>query len=394
MRIAGVICECNPPHAGHLYLLERARQDGAELVICVMSGCFVQRGEAAVADAYARAEILVRSGADVVVELPMPYAASSAEFFGGAGVDILCRLGITELWFGSETGDLSSLEVLSVLAESEAFVNRDRARCTEGMGTAQAYFETLSELSGGRSPLSPNDILALSYLRALRRHGGHACPRAIRRLGSGYREGTITQDAYPSATALRLVWECEGVEAMAAHLPAVAAEVIEKEARAGRAPARLDLAERWILGSLRLADERALSALAGLGGGLAGRLVKAARRATDLAELMALCATKAYPDATVRRAILYALLGVKGEDLLVPVSYVRLLAANKAGCEHLASVRRTDAIRVVTRRGDLPDDSAAMRQRELEERTLRLYTMMMPHGGTEERLLCQKPLIF
>ena len=394
MRIAGIICECNPPHAGHFYLLEQARHDGADVVLCLMSGCFVQRGEAAVLDAYARAEILMGAGADAVFELPMPYSASSAEYFGGAGVDILKRLGITELWFGSESGELTQLMPLSELAETEAFVARYRAHCASGMGTAQAYFQTLTELGGEDAKLSPNDILALSYLRAIKRTGGDIRPVAIKRMGSGYHERTVQSEAFPSATALRLLWTQKGAEAVLEYLPQKTAEILQRETVAGRAPARLECAERMILGSLRLADAKALSSLAGLGGGLASRLVKASRTAANFEELMRLLATKTYPDAALRRAILYALLGVTEEDLRAPAAYVRLLAANARGCEQLAAVRRTGEICVVTRMGDLPSLECAERQLAIEEKALLLYTMMLPAVAGEKRLLCHPPLIF
>ena len=148
MRSVGIICECNPFHGGHQYLIDRAREGGADAIVCVMSGNFVQRGEAAVLSPHARAEIVVSSGADAVVELPFPYAASSAEFFGRAGVEILSRLGVDEVWFGSETGDLSLLSRYAEVADSAEFqAAYAEASLREG-GTASAYFALLSELSG------------------------------------------------------------------------------------------------------------------------------------------------------------------------------------------------------------------------------------------------------
>ena len=109
MRTAGIVCECNPFHAGHGYLFSAARASGVDAVIAVMSGCFTQRGEAAVADPISRARILLLGGADAVLELPYPFCSSSAEYFSRAGVEILDRLGVDELWFGSECGDLDRL---------------------------------------------------------------------------------------------------------------------------------------------------------------------------------------------------------------------------------------------------------------------------------------------
>ena len=147
MKTVGIICECNPYHGGHEYLIKCARESGADAIVCVMSGNFVQRGEAAVLSPHARAEILVRSGADAVVELPFPYAASSAEFFGRAGVEILSRLGIDEVWFGSETGDLSILSRYAEVADSEEFQAAYTAATEGESGTASAYFSLLSKMA-------------------------------------------------------------------------------------------------------------------------------------------------------------------------------------------------------------------------------------------------------
>ena len=101
MKTAGIICECNPPHAGHAYLIRQAK-NSSDCVVCLMSGPFVQRGDAAVLSPRARARMLLEMGADAVLELPFPYAASSAESFAAAGVSILSRLRVDTLWFGSE----------------------------------------------------------------------------------------------------------------------------------------------------------------------------------------------------------------------------------------------------------------------------------------------------
>ena len=393
LKTVGVICECNPPHGGHLYLLECARRAGADRILCVMSGCFVQRGEAAVADAYARAEILVREGADAVVELPAPYAFASAEYFGMAGVDILDRLGCDEIWFGSETGDVSSLLSLCEIAKGEEFAALYREKCAKGLGTAQAYFETLSELGGKGAALSPNDILALSYLRALLRLDSSMRPVAIRRVGSGYSEKTVARESFPSATALRLLWETEGIDALRPHLTEAAWEVLLRESEAGRAPASLSLAERLIIGELRLADTARLSSLAHLGGGLSGRLSHAARDADSLASMISLAASKTYPDAGVRRAILYALLGIEKKDLEARAAYVRLLAANGAGRDAVAAARKKGSLPILARYGDVARVAGAERQGEIEERTVRLYSLMLPRVESAKRLLCHSPVI-
>jgi len=392
MKTAGIICECNPLHAGHLHLMDAARRGGADAIVCVMSGCFVQRGEAAIADPYARAEILVRAGADAVVELPFPFSASSAEFFGAAGVDILSRLGVDELWFGSECGDLNLLSRMARVADDPAFVARYSETVQGNGGTARAYFDCMKAFCG-EDACSPNDILALSYLRAIEKCGSSMRPVTIRRVGSGYSETELTNGAFPSATALRRVWREDGLDAIVPFLPDVCASVLQRESTARRAPADLRYAERLILGILRTLSADTSENYEGLGGGLAGRLQSVANDAHSLDELLALAATKKYPDARLRRGILAATIGVTPLDVRAKASYVRLLAANKNGCAYLAQLRRAPKITVVTRQGDLPTDTASERQHLIEMREKSLYSLCLPNTGVARELYCRAPVI-
>ena len=374
--------------------MRQARESGADAIVCVMSGNFVQRGEAAVLSPHARAEILVSSGADAVVELPFPYAASSAEFFGRAGVEILERLGVDEVWFGSETGDLSVLSRYAEVADSAEF-QAAYAEATEGEGgTASAYFSLLSKMANDKNAAcAPNDILAISYLRAIRKLGAKIRPVTIKREGSGYNENELVMGVFPSATALRRAWEENEIEAIMPYLPGVCGEVSRREGRAQTAPATLKNAERLVLGMLTLTPQKELEAYAGLGGGLAGRICDAARKASTLDEFWALCATKKYPDARIRRGVLSALLRATEEDWRAPVSYVRLLAANAKGRAFLSSVRRKSDLCVLTRQTNLPDTPEAARQFELESASAALYSKCLPKSTAADEQLRRPPVI-
>ena len=394
MKTIGIICECNPFHGGHQYLIEQARASGAEAIIAVMSGNFVQRGEAAVLSPHARAEILVSGGADAVVELPFPYAASSAEFFGRAGVEILERLGVDEIWFGSETGDLNLLSRYAEVAESAAFqAAYTEASLHEG-GTASTYFSLLAKAAKDKNAVcAPNDILAISYLRAIRKLGAKIRPVTIKREGSGYSEKEIIEGNFPSATALRRAWEEKNFASVMPYLPDVCGEVSRREEKAKRAPATLRNAERLILGMLSLTPAKELEPYVGLGGGLAGRICDAAKKAETLDEFWGLCATKKYPDARIRRGVLCALLRVTDKDWRAPVSYVRLFAANEVGRAFLSSVRRESDLAVVTRQTDLPATPEAERQFELESASAALYSKCLPRPVAADEQLRRPPVI-
>lgn len=392
MKTGAVICECNPPHGGHAYLLEQVKK-ASDCVVALMSGPFVQRGEAAILSPAARAEILLGMGADLVLELPFPYAAASAEAFGAAGVSILSGLGATDLWFGSERGDLDRLSRLAATAGSPAFRAEYAKRSGEGnTGTAALYFQLLSDFCGLSEPLLPNDILAISYLRAIGEQQSDLIPHAVKRVGADDRDLALNAKAIPSAAALRKAIFEGKTDTITAFLPDFEQKIIQKEQAAGRFPASLNAAAPALLWGLRGADPAAFETIAEAGGGVGNRLQAAANEAADLDSLFSLAATKKYPNARLRRALLFLLTGVQKDDLSAPPAYVRLLAANERGRAFLSSVRKTADLPVVTANAGVPDFPAARRQSALAKKALSLYALCLPCPASPAALLRQNPI--
>ncbi len=380
MRTAGIICECNPLHAGHLRLVQAARNAGADCVVGVMSACFVQRGDVAVAEPYARAEALIACGFDAVLALPFPYSSASAEIFGRAGVEILSRLEVDEIWFGSECGDIKFLKRAAVIAESAEFQS-EYAKSEEQRetGTAKGYFSLLEKHLGRDGiALSSNDILALSYLRAILQRNAAIEPHTIRREGDAYSESALTGAEFPSATALRNAWGAQGLESIRSSLPPACHRILEREEAKGRAPASLSRLGAVILAKLRTASPESPDTVAEFGGGLGARLASIADEAATLEELLSRAATKKYPDARIRRALIFSLCDVTWEHLRRPIAYVRLLAANDAGCRFLASVRKSADLPIVTKYADLPHTPNALEQLSMEERAWSLFSLSTP----------------
>ena len=395
-RAAAVICECNPPHAGHARVIAAAKED-AGLAVCLLSGPFVQRGEAAVLTPRARAEILLGMGADLVLELPFPYAAAGAETFAAAGVSILSRLGATDLWFGSERGALPLLSRLAETADNPAFQAQYAAKVSgSAAGTAALWSETLSDLCGLKDPLSPNDLLAVSYLRAIAAQGSGLAPHALKRTGDGEERASLPaadRGTIPSAAALRKAVFAGNLQSVYAFLPDFEQAVLERERAAGRFPLSLDFAAPALLSHLRLADPAALDEVPDLSGGLGRRIRAAANEAVSLSDLLARAATKKYPTARLRRGLLFSLLGVARSDLSSPPAYVRLLAANAAGMSFLASVRKTASIPMVTANAGIPKTGAARRQAELSRRALSLFALCFPAPVSPADLLRAGPYL-
>ena len=210
MKAVGIIAEYNPFHKGHQFHLSRARElTGADYVIVVMSGNYVQRGTPAMFDKYTRAEAALRSGADLVLELPVSVATGSAEYFASGAVKMLADTGIvTDLCFGSECGSLIELQKLAdILAEEpEDYQSLLRKYLKEGMSfpaaRAHAMKDYAPELASDLLD-TPNNLLGLEYLKALKRLHSTILPHTIQREGNAYHDITVTDGRSASASGIR-----------------------------------------------------------------------------------------------------------------------------------------------------------------------------------------------
>lgn len=378
MKSAGILCECDPCHKGHEYLIKTAKENGADVVVCLLSGAFTERGDAAFFDPRTRAEALLCAGADLVLEFPFPYSAAGAEFFAAAAVDCFSRLGVDEMWFGSESGDLAALSRLAKAANDPEFLN-DYAAANES-GSADAYFSLLAKHAGYNGNILPNDILAIQYLAAIAKSGAPITPHAVRRLGDMHDSLTLTGNGFPSASALRQAIAKGTLSGLSLHLPSGSLPILQRALDEGLAPADLSRAETFLLGRLRTLKKEEIATVAGLSGGLGERLAAAAKEATTLAELTQKVATKKFTDARIRRSILFAAIGVTDDDLRAPVAYLRLLAADERGRTLLALLRKKNGLPIVTKQRELPQGPS--RRRELEEAAYALYTLALssPRG--------------
>ncbi len=408
MRVAGVVCEFNPFHAGHAYLLARMREtvgDGG-IVLCAMSGRFVQRGTPAMADPYLRAHTALVGGADLVVELPFPWSAGSAEAFAAAGVHLLVGMGADTVAFGSECGYESLLRRAAEAVMAPDFGERYAALCRDGVGTAAAYATALRAGLGNDIPAdfpSSNDFLGIAYLCALEKirqmTGNAPAVTVVRREGAGYRDDILATTGYPSATALRrlIIEAADDPITLAAMLegtmPAESLAILLAAIERGEAPVIGDRLLPFFHAYYRLQAGEAVESYAECGGGLAGQMVRcAAESATPEAFFEAL-RSRRYTDARLRRALLYGALGVTREDLRAMPTYALLLGATERGRAYLKARQKAQedggGIRVVTKPADAPEG----RQRTLMSCADALYTLCSPISGPSGALMKKSPII-
>jgi len=203
MKIAGIICEYNPLHLGHTGHMEKTRLAlGADCaIVCVMSGNFVQRGDFAIFNKNARAKAAIQCGADLVIELPLPYALSSAEGFAGAGVYLLDRLGVCDyITFGSESGDIGALTDAAVAIVSKKAETLTKEWLDKGLSYAAAQQKAADAVLGARSEVFkyPNNLLGIEYLKAITAYESSLKPITVKRTGDEH-----DSDAGLSAFVLR-----------------------------------------------------------------------------------------------------------------------------------------------------------------------------------------------
>lgn len=333
MQIA-IIAEYNPLHKGHLYQLDTLRKTfGDACITVILGGTFSQRGEPYVAPPYIRAEAAVRSGADLVLELPFPFSAAPASTFARAGVEIAAGFGADMLAFGSECGSIEMLtkmrdrldgedlqQKVSTYMQKEEFVS---------LGKTRIYALAYRELYGENGAETPNDILAVEYLRAIRRANAAIAPYTVQRIGD-YKSG---EGGFPSASTLRTLFASGGFDAIARELPKAAEHVFRSAHKAGLFGTNIEKLSSAVLLKLHSAQNASVAYSAN---GLQARLCAAAREVNSIQALRNAAATKRYTDAEIARAILYALLDVTAEKLEAPVRYTKLLAMNARGREVLA----------------------------------------------------------
>lgn len=395
-KTVGIICEYNPFHSGHRYQIEEVRSLGFDRIVCVMSGNSVQRGEFAITDKYTRAEMAVNGGADLVLELPFPYSSSSAEFFALAGVRILENAGVDAICFGSECGDIDKLRKAANVCESEGFADNYKELISRGMGATKAFFEAYECISKEKLPGGANDILAIAYLRALKKEHSQIEPIAIKRKGSDYRDTSIEKlDEHPSATMLRNCLLKSGIDDnFGKNVPEKTFDALKKAVDCGKAPVKMSNLDSAIIASFRLFDFEKLENIADVGGGLGRKILSAAHDAVTYEELVYSAAGKHYTEARVRRAILNILIGVSSDDLKAYPAYTTVLGFNDIGREILSELRKKERIPFITKPADavaLGDE--AKRQKELSDRCDSLFTLALPLKSVSAEYVKRSPFI-
>lgn len=333
MKLAGIISEYNPFHNGHLFHIEQTRKSGATHIVCAMSGNFVQRGECAVVEKWSRAKAAVLSGADLVVEIPTPWACSGAENFARGGVSILSALGIDFLSFGCETEEIELLESAAAAVDSPKISPLLQALVSAGKTYPAALQESI-EAEFGKSVAgvlsSPNNTLAVEYIRQRKKLHGNFELLAVKRTVAEHDDERLPGGGIASASALRKLTQ---TEKMKAYVPDAMLAEIEAKEKDGLFPAKTENADRAVLALLRLMSLEEMKSFVPDENGLAERIYSASRSAQSILELVSRVKVKCYTESAVRRAVLSCFLKIPKELSKGQPPYIKVLAANSKGFE-------------------------------------------------------------
>ena len=372
MKTAGIIAEYNPFHKGHEYQFKRIREDfGADWIIAAISGDFVQRGEPAVFDKYTRTSMALSCGADLVVELPVSFATGSAEDFASCGVSLFDHLGIIDLLcFGSEAGDLESLNKIAELLanEPENYKLALKASLKKGLSFPAARENALKETLSlpDTSPLStPNNILGVEYLKALKKRKSSIKPVTIKRFGQGYHDTEIPEgQSFASASFLRKYLrdhletfsENELLDSgLASQIPVPALKALSQEnALKGPVfPEDLTLPLQYRLLQAKACQED-LCQYADMSPELADRLSPFILSPTDFSRRIEQLKTKQYTYTRISRALLHLILGITKEEVSSQkqsdyVSYVRILGFRQSAAPLLNILKKQSCLPLITK---------------------------------------------
>ena len=365
-KVDGITAEYDPFHNGHAYQLAAVREQiSPAAVVCVMSGNFTQRGEPAVLDKWARARIAVEQGADLVFELPFPYACSRAEMFARGAVDILASAGVTHISFGCEAEHPAELQRLAVLQadrehQMETMIRehmKDGCSRAKGLELAsrELFGEELSDLL-----LSPNNILALEYLKRMRwwekNRGVVIDPVPILRRGSGYRDADAAA-GFAGASAIRQMIEDEktGRRSIDRYLPYDSGAIPWMDLPR----ARQEL-YRHVRGIILRSTAQQLSQIYCVGEGMEHRLIREARKNETFESFLTSMVSRRYTASAIRRILVYILMNI--EEMPACEPYGRVLAADSAGRRLLRRISDEETMPVIANGNRLTDLQESIRR--------------------------------
>ena len=420
MRIAGIIAEYNPFHRGHEYQIRYTKEKlGADYVIIAMSGDYVQRGTPALLPKHTRAEMALRCGADLVLEMPVSVSTASAEAFAMGGVSLLDNLSVVDmLCFGSEAGEISALKELAeiLVEEPEEYKILLKSFLSQGLSFPAARSQALTEyfknprnfcgddFDGVLTPLlnevtqilnTPNNILGIEYCKALLRLNSRIRPVTVRREGMGYHETSVhsetvtdfpsnqknNSDFFASATAIRnlVTQNVPDLNALRSQIPEEAFPVLQKSLSSGEFLTESSL-DPILSYCLMKENTESLSSYMDVSESLARRIINQQNLLQTFSQSVSVLKTRELTQTRIQRALLHIILNIHTAPTRIP--FARVLGFRKESSELLSQIKRHSQIPLITKLSDV--------QKLQDQEAERILSETVFASNLYEKLLCIK----
>lgn len=382
MQVTAVIAEYNPFHNGHKYHIEQTwKKTDNSFIMAIMSGNFVQRGEPALLDKRERAKIALMNGADLVVELPVPWATASAERFARGAVYIAHQAGIVDnLSFGCEDDDIIVLQQIARIANDKVYSREIKNYYDEHMCSyPEARAAVISKVLGydcSEIMMKPNNILAIEYLKALMSFKSDIRPVGIQRNSTGHDSSLITGNITSAMNIRNLV---KTNKDYANFVPKNSLRIFEENIEKGTFPALYSNLETAVLAHLRKMQPSDFLGVPDVAEGIEHRIIDAVKTSVSLGEIFDKVKTKRYAHARIRRIILSSFLGITTEDVVSLPPYIRVLGLNDNGRMMLKEMKNKYFVPVIMKYGDVKFlDDSAKRVFAIESTATDLYNLSLP----------------
>lgn len=352
-KVLGIIAEYNPFHNGHLYHLEQAKKSTkSSYTVAIISGNFTQRGGCSLFDKWTKAKVALQSGIDLVIELPVLYATSSAENFADGSIKILDSLKVVDyLAFGAEIADINTLSSVSTILNDEPkeFKTLLAQELQKGLSFPKSrenaivsYFENDKKYSKVLS--APNNILGIEYIKALKKYKSKIEPLAIERYEAGYNDLTYSGNI-ASATAIRNIVKNNGFNILQNLMPEATYSALIENIQNGHLIPDLSVFEKQIIYNLRMMSTEQIAELPDVSEGLEFALKNAANSCSTLVELLNIVNSKRYTLTRIQRILVYCLLGITKKDMALSKKvqpYIRVLGFNERGKYLLSEIAKAN----------------------------------------------------
>lgn len=351
-KVLGIIAEYNPFHNGHLLHLEKSKKIcDAQYSVCVISGNFVQRGNTSIVNKWIRAEMALKSGVDLVLELPTVYSISSAENFAEGAIKLLNSLKIVDtISFGSENSDINVLNRISSVLHEEPkqyleFLNSESKK---GLSFPKARENAILLYLNDKKYLNilnqPNNTLAIEYLKALKKYKSHISPISVKREKVFYNSNCIV-DEYASATAIRNMIINEQFNDIRKVVPASSYNLLMNEIEEGHLVIDISKFEKEILYAIRRLSADDIKNFPEVTEGLENAIKNASNSCNNLSELINMIKSKRYTHTRIQRILLYILLNITKKDMYLSrknIPYARILGYSPQGKELISEIYKAN----------------------------------------------------